>query len=257
MKPNDVRGFVHKRILRGVTSFIGSGFSPTAGIAGFLGGTPPSKRRGGAPVGLPPPDRARRRASRPRTIAAVAPIEIAAAGIPQIPTIQTVVTTVKEAVTRRRTRRMGLRQGRCPKGRKRVGTLCVKPSAILPLGEKFITRASGDAVMGQFGAGLTPLVDTVEVRSCLPGMVLGKDGLCYNKTDISNKNREHPRGRRPLGTPGEMAALAKAAAFGRRMETTVKRMQKIGVLKKPSRGRSRPRPAQRQIGPGPSIINVE
>jgi len=117
--------------------------------------------------------------------------------------------------------------------------------------------AVGSAVMGRFGAGLQPFIETSTRRNCLPGMVLGKDGLCYNKSDISNKNREHPKGRRPLGTPGELAALSKAASFGRRMESTVKRMQKIGVLKKPRRGAPRARPAQRQIGPGPSIINVE
>jgi len=91
---------------------------------------------------------------------------------------------------------------------------------------------SGAAVMGQYGAALQPMVEGRTVRTCLPGMVLAKDGLCYNRRDISNKEREYPRGTRPLGTPGEMAALRKAAAFGRRMETTVKRMQKIGVLKK-------------------------
>lgn len=150
------------------------------------------------------------------------------------------------------------RTGRCSKGRTRVGNKCVKASAFLPGGTPFTEGAAGVAVMGQYGAALTPLIDRREIRICLPGMVLGKDGNCYNRRDISNKEREWPRGTRPLGTPGEMAALRKAASFGRRMETTVKRMQKIGVLKKPrGRGRLAPRAAPRQIGPGPSIINVE
>jgi len=116
---------------------------------------------------------------------------------------------------------------------------------------------AGAAIMGQFGAALVPeQVGTVTLR-CLPGMVLGRGNLCYNKRDIRNSDRKWPKGRKPLGTPGELAALAKAASFGRRMESTVKRMQKIGVLKKP-KGRSAPRrPAMRQIAPGPSIINVE
>jgi len=117
----------------------------------------------------------------------------------------------------------------------RAGTLAKLQRAI-PFGATGLT-AAGDAIMGQFGAALEPFVDVVQVRKCLPGMVLGKDGNCYNRRDISNKEREWPRGTRPLGTPGEMAALRKAASFGRRMETTVKRMQKIGVLKKPSRPR--------------------
>jgi len=78
-----------------------------------------------------------------------------------------------------------------------------------------------------------PQEDVRRIRLCLPGDVLGKDGFCHKKGSIPNKEREYPRGRRPLGTPGEMAALAKAASFGRRMERTVKRMQSIGVLKKP------------------------
>jgi len=116
----------------------------------------------------------------------------------------------------------------------------------------------GGAVMGQYGAAMVPDIDVREVRVCLPGMILGKDLNCYNKGEITNKQREWPKGRKPLGTPGEMAALAKAASFGRRMETTVKRMQKIGVLKKPSRGR-RPamKPYTAHAGDGVRVVNVE
>jgi len=119
-----------------------------------------------------------------------------------------------------------------------------------------------EAVMGRYGAALGPDVERITVRTCLPGMVLGDDGLCYNKSQIRNSDREHPRGTRPLGTPGEMAALRKAASFGRRMETTVKRMQKIGVLKKPARARSGMSAEHRALraaarAPGTSIVNVE
>jgi len=128
----------------------------------------------------------------------------------------------------------------------------------LPGGATGFTKA-GNAVMGQFGAALQPFVEDRMVRTCLPGMVLGKDGLCYNRRDISNKEREYPRGTRPLGTPGEMAALRKAASFGRRMETTVKRMQKIGVLKKPKTSRRYSPPhRQGQTGPGaPGVTLIQ
>lgn len=149
------------------------------------------------------------------------------------------------------------RTGRCARGRTRVGNKCVKLSAFPPGGVPFTTQASGEAQMGQFGAGLTPLTDTRTVRSCLPGMVLGSDGLCYNRRDIRNSDREWPRGTRPLGTPGEMAALRKAAAFGRRMEGAVKRMQKIGVLKKPRRSTRPQRAPQRLLPATTSIVNVE
>jgi len=118
-----------------------------------------------------------------------------------------------------------------------------------------MAHGGSGAVMGQFGAALGPMVENRVVRECLPGMVLGKDGLCYNKSQLTNKERMYPRGTRPLGTPGEMAALRKAAAFGRRMETTVKRMQKIGVLKKASRGRAKA-PAVRRIGPGNPDLTI-
>ncbi len=119
---------------------------------------------------------------------------------------------------------------------------------------------TGEAVMGRFGAAMAPHVEHTAMLLCLPGMVLGKDDLCYNKgkNGISNSQRKWPKGTKPLGTPGEMAALAKAASFGRRMETTVKRMQKIGVLKKPASRKAAPR--SRQIAaPGRNIeiVNVE
>jgi len=146
--------------------------------------------------------------------------------------------------------------GPCRPGQVRFGNTCVDLRALPPGGDPAFTPAAGVA-SGMMG-GVTPLMDQQIVRRCLPGMVLGRDGLCYMKGSIPNKSRMWPKGRRPLGTPGELAALAKAASFGRRMENTVKRMQKIGVLKKPSRGRARARPQQRLLGPGgPSIINVE
>lgn len=147
--------------------------------------------------------------------------------------------------------------------------LCVWPARIDPITGQCKTFVGeqpggepggvggGQAVMGQYGAAMVPDAEQGITLRCLPGMVLGKDRLCYNKRDISNKERRWPKGTRPLGTPGEMACLRKAASFGRRMETTVKRMQKVGVLSKP-RPRAAKRAPMRQIGPGgPSIINVE
>jgi len=111
------------------------------------------------------------------------------------------------------------------------------------------TIGPGTAIMGRYGAGMEPQIFSRIHRDCLPGMVLGTDNVCYNRRDIKNAERKYPRGARPLGTPGEMSALRKAATFGRRMETTVKRMQKIGVLKKPSR----PRPKQLVAGVGHKV----
>jgi len=139
-----------------------------------------------------------------------------------------------------------------------VNGQCFNPFSVVPGGQSPISAPVGEAQMGRFGAGLPPMDVPSSRRQCLPGMVLGKDGLCYNtgKGGISNKDREWPKGRKPLGTPGELAALAKAASFGRRMENTVKRMQKIGVLKKPATRRA-PKAAQKLLTPGVVQIQQE
>lgn len=92
----------------------------------------------------------------------------------------------------------------------------------------------GDAVMGRYGAALQPGIMTIDRSVCLKGMQLGNDGLCYNKAQISNKERMWPRGRRPLLSGGEMRAIGIAAGAGRRLERTTKRLQRIGLMKKPA-----------------------
>jgi len=159
-----------------------------------------------------------------------------------------------DRLTKKQRRDLGqLASGPCPRGTIMGSGGCVSPSS--PRGS---AEAGGAVVMGRFGAGYVPDQEMVLTRDCLPGDVLGRDNICYPKASLKNNERKYPRGTRPLGTPGEMAALRKAASFGRRMETTIKRMQKIGVIKKPGRGRSSSRrAAPRQLAPGPSIINVE
>jgi len=216
-KPNDVRAFVHRRIGRAVGGFISGG--PLGAVSGFVQSDRPSSRRGGSPT--------------PRRVQDAFRRGRAAAGIKAT--------------------------SRCRPGQRRVGKFCLDLKAALPGGDPLVSRAgaNGRVVAGEFGSGVQPDREVVEVRRCPPGMVLAKsDGLCYLRSDIKNSNREHPRGRRPLGTPGEMAALAKAASFGRRMETTVKRMQRIGVLKRPSRS-TRARPQPKLLTPGVVQIQQE
>lgn len=225
--------FVHKRILRGAAAFLTGG--PIAGTAAFLsgGGGRGQQRTGPCP-----------------------------------PTPGFTVQRGKDGVCRKNVRKgvwevvqegLGLASsGQCrfPLRWDPISRSCKAFVGLQP-GSEPGGIGGGDAVMGQYGAALTPDVDNVMTLRCLPGMILGKDQLCYNKSDLSNKERRWPKGTRPLGTPGEMACLRKAASFGRRMETTVKRMQKIGVLSKPARVKRTPMPRARQITPGPSIINVE
>lgn len=224
-KPNDVRAFVHRRIISAATGFLGGGV--IGAVSGFArgGGRRPSTRRGGAPIAPLPSIRAPGLRSSQRSF---------------------ISRSLASPIA-----------GPCPRGQIFRNGRC-QGRGVIPVVKEFFTGpGGGENGAARFGTGAyAPTVEMRDHRSCFPGDVLGRDGFCYSKGDISNKNREYPRGRRPLGTPGEMAALSKAAAFGRRMETTVKRMQRIGVLKKPRRSVSR-RPAPKLLTPGVVQIQQE
>jgi len=228
-------GFVHRRIIGGVTGFLAGG--PAGAVSGIVsgGGGRPQQRR--TNLGLTD---ARRRS----------------------------ITRAMDAATARGDSREANRflaelgtQGRLSGG----GGGCLPPLVSDLTGGCFAPGSpsadfgtgGGAAVMGRFGAAMAPMGRSILTLDCLPGMVLGKDDLCYNRRDISNKERKWPRGTKPLGTPGEMAALRKAASFGRRMETTIKRMQKIGVIKKPASRKSPPKPKMLAPGSGVHVVNVE
>jgi len=114
-----------------------------------------------------------------------------------------------------------------------------------------------EAVMGRFGAGMAPRRRDIITLDCLPGMVLGADSICYNKRDITNKERKWPRGRRPLLTGGDRNAITRAARAARAIQRTEKQLRKLGMLKSPTR---RPAPKQPlRIAPqaGVHVVNVE
>jgi len=90
------------------------------------------------------------------------------------------------------------------------------------------------AVVGM--SGMQPMVETRQRMDCLPGMVLGRDNLCYSKRDIRNSDRKWPKGRAPLLTGGERNAITKASRAAKKIETTTKSLQRMGMLKKPKRG---------------------
>lgn len=160
----------------------------------------------------------------------------------------------------------GLPGGLCSFVTANVGpTTCVWPMRLDPVtntckifvGEQPGPEGGGVAVMGQYGAAMMPDVTQVQTLDCLPGMILGKDNLCYNTRDLTNKERKWPRGRRPLLTGGDRNAITRAARAAKAIQRTEKQLQKMGMLKSPTR-RKAPAPRPRQIGPGgPSIINVE
>ena len=110
--------------------------------------------------------------------------------------------------------------------------LCIERTS--PLGA---ARLVGEATMGRYGAALIPGSRIVDRAVCLRGMQLGNDGLCYDKRNITNKQRMWPAGRKPLLTGGEMGAISTAARAGRRLELATKRLQKMGMMKKPATSR--------------------
>ncbi len=91
----------------------------------------------------------------------------------------------------------------------------------------------GEAVMGRFGAAYVPGNMVVDRAICLPGDVVGSDGLCYPKKAIRNSDREWPRGRRPLLTGGDMRAISVAHRAAARLTRTAGRLQDMGLIKKP------------------------
>lgn len=101
-------------------------------------------------------------------------------------------------------------------------------------------QAVGEAVMGIHGAGLVPGSRMIDRAVCLRGMQLGNDGVCYNKGQIRNNQRMWPAGRKPLLSGGDMRAIAIAARAGRRMEGATKRLQRLGMMKKPISRRAAP-----------------
>ena len=169
-------------------------------VGGFLTGGP-----AGAVGGfLKPPPRARRHPV-PPVLALPGPSPLSIINLPCIPPAH------RDPVTRR-----------CILGE--------RPGRDLP-GD----RPIGESVMGQYGAALVPGSMPVDRAVCPRGAVLANDGLCYNKSQISNKQRMWPAGRKPLLTGGDLRAISVAARAGRRMELATKRLQKMGMMKKPTR----------------------
>ena len=231
--PNEVRYFVHKRLLRGVKGFVGSGFNPLAAASGFLAPSPRPRKRTIVRAGpaLLRPDLAppvRRPAPRSQTArpGAISSQEKAAGRSFKFPEFSATVGGVDFSFGNAGPQDCGFARvwdevlGKCVYG---IGQQAGRDDTPI-----------GDPVMGRYGAGEQPGNMVVNRAICRSGMVLGNDGICYNRSQISNKEREWPRGRRPLLTGGDMRAISTAARAGKRLEGATKRLQKIGLMKKPA-----------------------
>ena len=216
-RPGDRRGFVHKRIGRAVGGFVRGG--PLGAVTSFI--TPP---------------RAAARPVAPRSETARTSLS-SAAGKESAREAKFGQTGGRSILDRARTFFEPRNGGNGDNG-------CVRPFRRDPgtgkckifVGERAGPnggREVGEAVMGRYGAGLEPGIMTIDRAVCLPGMQLGDDGLCYNKGQISNKQRMWPRGRRPLLTGGQMRAISMAASAAKSVQGATKRLQDLGMLKKP------------------------
>ena len=230
--PHDRRHFVHGRIKRGLTSFITSGFNPVSAAGSFLAPvkrparnviprtlTARSSAAGEAGKGLGRRVKFGGGSSLIRGIAG--PGSAAAAGFPQISAPPIFGRCIPPFFSDG--------QGGCELD------LVPGPGG----GGTGTTRDFGGAVMGRYGAAEVPGQAMIRRLDCRPGMILGDDDLCYNRSQIKNSERQWPRGRRPLLTGGDMRAISVAARAGARLERTTKRLQKIGLMKKPSKPQRR------------------
>jgi len=188
--------FVHRRLIGAAVGFVTSGGNPLAAAGGFAGG---------GSVAQP------QKMSRAQTFSA-------------------------------------RRSGQCPSGQRLTsGGNCVRDTSsvrtptpgltgavqrFLPGGASGFEVPAGNAVMGRYGAALEPFAESRVVSTCLPGMVLGDDGLCYDRKAITNRERKYPKGTAPLLTGGDMSCIRKAARAASRLQRTTKRLQKIGLLKR-------------------------
>jgi hypothetical protein len=124
----------------------------------------------------------------------------------------------------------------CPDGSWSVAGRCVNlPGG--PVTGGGMVLSTGEAVIGRFGAALVPVMQSRNVSRCIPGMVLGRDGLCYNRKDLRKDERKWVPPRKPLLTGGDLNAISRAARAASRMKTQQKRLQKLGLLPKASKGR--------------------
>lgn len=132
--------------------------------------------------------------------------------------------------------------GTCPAGTVRIPFLgCVNAPGGETTGGGMVI-SGGEAVNGRYGAAIAPQQRQRTRLRCPRGMVLGKDNLCYDH--LPNRDRKWPKARRPLLTGGDLNAITRASQAANRMKKQQRRLQKLGLLKKPSSRRRAQKPPQ-------------
>lgn len=109
--------------------------------------------------------------------------------------------------------------GPCPSGTFRVGSQCLSPGDAFPGGDPLTFGAGGQMQRGAFGyLSVTPTMQSVTVHRCPPGLVLGKDNLCYEKGTIKNSQRKNPKPPRPAISGADIKAINKAEQVRKRFK---------------------------------------
>lgn len=198
-RPGDKRGFIHKKLLGGIGKIAGILPIPGAGIISTVARTlAGSGRTGQRPNQLTAQEKELARG-----------FKFGGGGGGGV------------------TRVLGGEIGACLPG--------FRPDFVTGVCEPAAGQVLGEATLGQYGAGMVPGIMQISRGVCARGMLLGNDGICYNKGQISNRQRMWPAGRKPLLSGGDMRAISIAARAGKRMEGATKRLQRLGMMKKPVR----------------------
>jgi len=247
-RPNDRRGFLHKSFIGRAVGTAVKTFVPAVGIASNL----VSAVRGGRGGGGRSFGRGRGRSTVPRTetarVTAVSgqekefgkQLKFPDGGVqfsPFGPGVGACPQGMEWNVLRGRCETKTRAPCDFPMVRDSMGR-CRTPTSGEFGGEQF---GVGEAVMGRYGAALQPGSMIIDRAVCLKGMHLGNDGLCYNHGAITNKQRQWPRGRRPLLTGGDMRAIGIAARAGAKLDRTTKRLRTLGMMKALPKGRGNTR----------------
>ena len=90
-----------------------------------------------------------------------------------------------------------------------IARMCVSPGSPADISTGGPVQY-GNAVMGRYGAALTPATMSTVRRRCPRGTVLGNDNLCYNKRDLRKNERKWVPGGKPLFTGGDLNAITRA-----------------------------------------------
>jgi len=229
--PNDVRFFVHKRLIRAASGFVTSGFNPLAAAGGFI--APVSRSRGRGTVAKNAKFRQEgsfvpqiRRPARPLTTASAFPRSLASVSPSALQNLvrtkdwDVIARMFGTSVAAVQARARGIIEpasGPCnwPKRKDPITGQCRiflgdKPGA----DDEFTPIEDMNGVHPASPPGhvhpVSPIVDTRTHLRCPAGYVLGRNNNCYWNLPRNSKWRKWRPGRKPAFTGGDLNAIARA-----------------------------------------------